>query len=240
MTEALTEIAGLELTEASELAEPNSIMLFGHPKRGKTTLAGSIRDVEGFNNVLHIDLERGSAPLAKRWPDIKVIRPNNTTEVGDIINALTASENSLGFDAVILDTISTLGQWYKEEWIAKNHPKSGKMELQGWDDWGDYALQTMWDLHNMYALGISTYHMKVEQNDITKQVWTVPMIQGRARYSVASVPDIVIGLDIAPSGQRALQLVPKATQTTGSRYEDVLGNLTGDANAVTIYDAIRS
>ena len=240
MTALPTSIAGFDIMDASETNEPNSILVFAHPKRGKTTLAGSLIEVEGFNNVLHIDLEKGSGAMARQYPGVKVIRPplGNATAVAEILNEIYADPFGLGFDAVIVDTVSTLQKWVKTEWKDKH---GGKMEFDGWDFLGEYIMDTMWQLHDMYPLGISLYHTKIDQNETTKQVWTVPYIQGSARHSIASVPDMVIAIDINGKGERVLQMVPKTTMMTGSRYEDVLpANLTGAVTMSTLFDAIRA
>ena len=59
-------IGGVEVRPVIEVIEPDSIMIMGHAKRGKSTLAASISEVEGFEKNLFIDLERGSKAFATR------------------------------------------------------------------------------------------------------------------------------------------------------------------------------
>lgn len=66
-------VGGMSVNKVTELFEPNSIMIFGHPKRGKSSMAASIIDVEGFKKVLVIDLERGAKAFARTYPNVDVI-----------------------------------------------------------------------------------------------------------------------------------------------------------------------
>jgi hypothetical protein len=235
----------VQAVKAQELAEPNSILIFGHPKRGKTTLAGSIADVAGFDNVLHIDLEDGSAPLAAPYPNIDVLRPSSVDELTDALNELKTSvddegfADAMGYQAVILDTVSTLQKWVLDEYLAKHPTKSGKTDYDGWAYWGDYVMDVMWELHRLPALGITTYHTKIELNELTKEIWTSPKISGGARFSVASVPDLVGYLDVDNKGERVFTVTPKKSMQTGSRYESVLPGALAAPTMSDIFAAIR-
>lgn len=245
--EFATTVGGFEIVKAEALAEPASMLIFGHPKRGKTTLAGSISAVPGFNRVLDIDLEKGSAPLAHMYPNVDVVRPEfgDSDAVAAILNELATSVDkdgyldSMGYDAVILDTVSTLQNWVLDAYLKLHPTKTGKPDFDAWAYWQRYAMDTMWDLHNMSAVGISLYHTKVEQNELTKEIWTSPYIQGSARFSVASVPDLVGYLDVTGQGARTFQVTPRKSMQTGSRFEDVLPETINDATMVGIYNAIR-
>src|SRR4051812_45121235 len=127
MTAIPTAIAGFDIMDASETNEPNSILCFAHPKPGKTTLAGSLIEVDGFTNILHIDLEKGSGAMARKYPGVKVIRPpmGSASAVAQIINEINDDPYGLGFDAIIVDTVSTLQKWIKTEWKDSH---GGKME----------------------------------------------------------------------------------------------------------------
>lgn len=243
----MIQFDGMEIQKAEATAEPNSILIFGHPKRGKTWLAGSIAEVPGKSKVLHIDLEMGSAPLGRWFPDIDVIRPprGDSNAVADIINQLKESvdadgyADSGGYDVVILDTVSTLEKWVLDAYNSAHPTKSGKTDFDGWDYWKNYVLDLMWDLHYLTALGISLYHTKVTQNELTKTIWTSPSINGSAKFSVASVPDVVGYLDVNGSGARTFGVVPKTSMQTGNRFEEVLNGVLVDPDMKTIFELIR-
>ena len=55
--------------KASEVGIPRSILLFGPPKRGKSTCAASILDVPGYERTLVIDVEGGASAISEWYPE---------------------------------------------------------------------------------------------------------------------------------------------------------------------------
>lgn len=237
------KIGGIVVTKAETLIEPNSIMIYGRPKYGKSTLAASIAAVSGFDKVLCIDLEKGATAFSRSYPSVDVVNIPylNISKLEDVIEALVDSPDALGYDAVILDTLSTAQQWV----VTKMREARGgkKLDYDGWDTVAHWTMQLMWDLHHMAATGISLYHLTTKENELTKEIWTLPKLQGSAKDSVASVPDLIIHLRIVDSKKegpvRVADFVPHENITSGNRFDWLPQVPIGNADMELLYSYIR-
>ena len=115
-------VAGLNIGKAQAMKEPNSMILFGRPKTGKTTLAASMVDVPGYERGLIIDCEMGVTAIASNYPTVDVITipQQDVTAFNDVINALRDDTDGIGsyYDWVCVDTMSTIARWGAKKLIA--------------------------------------------------------------------------------------------------------------------------
>lgn len=234
------KVGGFTVHKVAETAEPDSIMIFGHPKRGKSTLAASVIDVPGFNKVLVADLERGAKAFARSYPEVDVIEipQGNIDALDDIVEDML-EHDGYDYDAFVIDTMSTA-----QAWLVKKLGMGKKLGYDGWAVVGEWTMQTMWDLQYMRPLGISIYHVITKENELTKETWTLPKIQGGAKDSVASVPDMNIQLRVTESRKdglvRVADFVPHETTVSGNRFEWLPTEPLGDADMPLIYQYIRN
>lgn len=234
-----------EISKASTLAKPNSILLFGIWKRGKTRLAASIAEVEGFDNVLHIDIDRGSAVIGKLYPNVDVIAFKRGDIRGfqkfwDELVRLDGFYNGTQYDAVILDTLTVL-----QDWFAKSLPSA-----DGYAKWAankDWVLDILNELHDMTPLGISCLH--VAETNILKGsedeafVRLVPNVQGSAKQSLGAIPDIIGYCDVIDDPEDedenlfVVTWAPTERTNTGNRFD--LPDMMGNPTLKKVYDLIN-
>jgi hypothetical protein len=232
-------IGGVLVQKAQALNEPKSIMIVGHPKRGKSTLGASLIDVPGYSRLLAIDVDGGCAGYAEQYPNVDVVAVDygDATTVGQIIVELAEDPTGAGYDGVMLDTISVLQDWKIEE-IGRGR----KLEWDQWDQVAKWTNKVMWLLHSMKPLGLSIYHIKTEKDELTREVWKLPKIRGSAKDTVATVPDLIIEIRIVDTNAgpvRVVDCVPHETATTGNRYRHMPTTPLSDANMTDLFSYIR-
>jgi len=239
-TDKTVTISGLTIQKAEALTEPNSVMLYGRAKTGKSTLAASISEVEGYERVLHIDLEKGSTAFARRYPNVDVVQiPYMDIDTfNNVIDELYSTELALQYDAVIVDTMSTA-----QEWAIMSFGHGGtKLDFEGWRKIGEWTMDTMWQLHYMRPLGISSYHLTDKQIQLTKEIWTLPKISGASQYSVANVPDIVTRLYIVDGNDgpmRVADFMPRESKIGGNRFDYLPQEPLGNISMPLLWEYIR-
>ncbi len=223
------------------MTEPNSMLIYGLPKRGKTSLACSIIDVKGFDRVLLLDAEEGGNAAAFDYPDVDRAQLTCGQDWDDAMKALEANTDGIAdyYDAVIVDTLSTIQRWVTDEVSGGRKPE--------FDDWAStytYMMQGMWIMHRMKPLGITLVHTLTRESKVDEKVWTKPWVQGASADTIGNVPDILGYLDVraAAGGKlnRTLLLEPKETQIVGNRYERILPKTMINPTMSVIYDAIRA
>jgi len=223
------------------MGEPKSILIYGLPKRGKTTLACSIIDVEGFEHVLHLDAEEGGGAAAFNYPNVDSVQLHSGSEWDDVMKALEANTEGIAdyYDAVIVDTLSTIQRWVTDELAGGKKP-----EFDDWSGTYDFMMQGMWIMHRMKPLGITLVHTFTREDKATETVWTKPWVQGSSKDTIGNVPDLLGYLDVrsAAGGRlnRTLLLEPRETQIVGNRYEHILPKIMTNPTMSDIYAAIRS
>ena len=100
---------------------PRSILLFGPPKRGKSTCAASIVDVPGYERVLVVDVEGGAAAISQWYPEVDVFEVHTAEEFDGVVEALVNNQiveptSGKPYDCVIIDTLDK-AQERKLEWF---------------------------------------------------------------------------------------------------------------------------
>lgn len=239
---AAPTIAGLKIGKAQAMSEPNSILLYGRPKGGKTTLAASMIEVPGYERGLIVDCELGSTAVASNYPDVDVVTipQGDVTLFNQVINALRDNEGGIAdsYDWVSVDTVSTIARWGAKKLIAAN-PRN---TIGAWGMVNDWIMQTMWDLQYMKPLGISIYHTRTDQDKLTGSIWTTPNVQGGARDTVGNVPDMIGYLYIVNEGDaknHVVDFTPDESRAGGNRFPQIPRVPLGNAKMINVFDFIR-
>lgn len=235
-------IAGLSIGKAQAMKEPNSMLLFGRPKAGKTTFAASMVEVPGYERGLIIDCEMGATAIATNYPtvDVVTIPQGDVTAFNNVINALRDDTDGIGsfYDWVCVDTMSTIARWGAKKLIA-SMPRN---TIGAWGLVNDWIMQTMWDLQYMKPFGISNFHIRTDQEPLTSAIWTTPNVQGGARNTVGNVPDLIGYIYIVNEGNERVHVVdfsPDESRTGGNRFPEIPRVPMGGAKMRNIFDFIR-
>jgi len=187
------------MTTVGKLGRPDSILIFGPESTRKTSTAASIRKVPGFERVLMIDTEGRGAKVLSRDPaladigirDIDTTKPFARQQISAIIDDITT--NDYGFQAVIWDTLDVSQAAVKRDARATNLAQSGN--TNGWaamDDMTEWTDLYVRKLHNCpFFVSIVTAHSK-EFKIKTGGMKIAPALEGQARDTIASIPDLVI------------------------------------------------
>ena len=161
-----------------------SLLLAGLPKSGKTLLAGTANDVAGLGPVVLLALEDGSSVLARDYPDMDVIEPENWIQAAGVIEALADGET--GYGTAIVDTLGELQEMMKAH-ITEDGTK--EMRIQDWGTIKDNTVNVVKMLHRAKINVIFITHSEEIKDENTGVSRIQPYLLGKG--SLGEVPKIV-------------------------------------------------
>ena len=180
----LTSIPGVTITKPRKADTTFSLLLAGLPKSGKTLLAGTANDVEALGPVVLLALEDGSSVLARDYPDMAVIEPENWVQAAAVIEAL--AEGDTGYGTVIVDTLGELQEHMKDH-ITEGGTK--EMRIQDWGTIKDNTVNVVKMLHRAKINVIFITHSEEIRDENTGVSRIQPYLLGKG--SLGEVPKIV-------------------------------------------------
>lgn len=242
-----------DIQKAEDVGTPNSILILGPAKRGKTVFAASIVDVPGFERVLMVDVEGGSAAIKAWYPEVDVIKAPTAKRFAQIVEALiderlVEPKSGLPYQAVIIDTLDKAQERQLE--VYANDPK--RFNKQGVEDhfykWG---LLKPWTskladvLHMAPFLTIWVAHEDDYKEEGGMNLTTV-LLQGKSRLTFPSTPDIIgrfyvtkIEENKVKEDRRVIDFTVSDKAITGQRYADKLNGKVIDPTFEKIFRAIE-
>lgn len=228
----------------------DSVLFYARPGRRKTSIAASIRDVPGFENVLFIDLERGSKVLngIEKWADIDIVQinPNNPhaqAQLNGIIDDITT--HNRGYNAVILDPLDVAQDIVERDAeieFAHSTKNGGRDGFAVYRKIGEWTNEYVTKLHNCpWFLAIFNVHADVKKNeDGSKDI--VPRLSGSAKESIGGTPDVVAYLEFVkdPQGNKRLlaNMKEDPDALTKNRVRG-MPDMVPDLTMSVIYDYIK-
>lgn len=248
------DLPKFEIKKAAKVGRPRSILLYGKPKLGKSTLAASIVDVPGYERVLVVDVEGGAAAISAWYPEVDVIEAGTHKEFAAIIEALLNGElveptSGEPYQAVIIDTLDKAQDRALEHYDRETPLVNGKKD--GFYKWGALKAWTtkLGDLLHMAPfLTIFVAHQEDDKDEATGAVTTTVMLQGKSRFTFPSVSDIIGHMRVirVPSeeggnkkeNKRAVSFALDDKFISGQRFAGALDGVLVEPNMETIYRKI--
>jgi len=208
----------------SEMGDPQMIALYGQPGCGKTYLAASISEVEGYYPVLIIDTEGSTVGTLAGFRDdrITIKRVGTVAEFDKMIVSILTKPHP--FKTVIVDTFGNALD-RKEAQIFANLPKSKGGEDDGYAGWrilAVYAKKIIDGLREAPFKVVILFHEKEETNSLGQRISRV-WINGSSKAYLPSKPDM-FGLlrcetdDRAGTETRTLFLGNDTNRATKTRF----------------------
>lgn len=241
--------------KASEVSLPKSILLYGPPKRGKSTLAASIVDVPGFERVLVVDVEGSASAVSQWYPEVDIFEVHSAEEFDGLIEALVngaVKEPTSGkpYDCVIIDTLDK-AQERKLEWFDKqpeSFNKTGdKNTLFKWGAIKAWTTKLADALHMAPFLTIFVAHVMDNQDEKTGKITQTVALGGSSKDTFPATPDIVGYFDIVRvkdentkevTNVRTIDFTINDKRITGQRYAGKLDGQLADPTFDKIYQKI--
>lgn len=227
---------------------PKSILIYGPPKKGKTVFAASIVDVPGFERVLIVDVEGGSASVSAWYPEVDVIETPTPKEFARVIEGLlngklVEPESGLPYQAVIIDTLDKAQGRQLELYAAD--PKSAKDGFFKWAAVKTWTEKMTDYLHMAPFLTIFVAHQEDHTDESTALTTTTVLLAGKSRFTFPATPDIIghFGvLTVEENGvktpRRVVDFSLSDKMITGQRYADKLNGKFLDPTMETIFAKI--
>lgn len=237
--------------KASDLGLPRSILLFGPPKRGKSTCAASIIDVPGYERVLVVDVEGGAAAISQWYPEVDVVGVSTAEEFDGVIEALVNEKiveptSGKPYQCVIIDTLDK-AQERKLEWFD-NQPESltnsgQKNTLYKWGAIKAWTTKLGDVLHMAPFLTIFVAHVMDDKDEKTGKVTQTVALGGASKQTFPATSDLVGYYDLVkdPATKqlvRAIDFSVTDKRVTGQRYADKLNGVVTEPSMEKLYQKI--
>lgn len=256
MTESKTK--GIEMPEfnikkADKVGTPKSILIYGPPKKGKTVFASSIVDVPGFERVLLLDIEGGSASISAWYPEVDVLEIATAKEfirVGDALlnGKLVEPVTGLPYQAVIIDTLDKAQDRQLEEFANDPRRFTKKGEEDGFWKW---AMLKTWttkigDMFHMAPFLTIFLAHEDDHKDDNGPVLTTVLLAGKSRLTFPSTPDIIgrftvtkVDEEGVKTNRRVVDFTVSDKLITGQRYAERLDGKVLDPSMEKIFRAVE-
>lgn len=233
---------GVTITKPRRADTTFSILLAGLPKSGKTLLFGTADEVEALGPILLLALEDGSSVLAKDYPNIDVIEPENWPQAAAIIEAVASGKTK--YKTVGVDTLGELQEMMKAH-ITKDGQQD--MRIQDWGTIKDNTINVVKLLHRSPVNAVFITHSEQTKDENTGAVTIQPYLLGKGSLGeVPKIVDIIAYLAVAQDKStkenfRVLQTGQDGKILAGDRFgkldfqivnptmAEIFSQLTGDA-----------
>lgn len=193
----------------AEVGRPKSILLYGSHGTRKTSIAGSLALVEGFNRILYIDIDQGAEVLMTNPATrakvedgtiqvlpISSLDPQAFAKINAVIDEVTGTD--FGYDAVVLDTLDVAQDVAEKHYKGVHATASTSGKKDGFAIWGDLGVWTdeiVRKLHESpFFMGVVTVHSK-EQTAESGAHRILPRLSGSSKDSIGGIPSIVAYLE---------------------------------------------
>lgn len=216
-------VPSIKVEKPRKSSDKFSMVLFGEPKVGKTSLAAGAAEVEALGPVLVLAAEDGTSVLANNYDDIDVVNIQNWDQFAALVPVLAGvdptkddtaftEEPQTPYVTVFIDTI------YEAMELLKLKITGGTRQLTQ-PEWGTLAEKTI----NMVKLlhrsphvnALFLTHTEKVKDEATGKVEVGPSFLGKKTYpEVLKVVDIIAYLAVTKSEEGDLIRVLQ-TQSDG-------------------------
>jgi hypothetical protein len=244
-----------DVKKADTLKEPHSITIYGPPGKGKSVLAASISEVEGFERTLILDTEAGAVSVGAWYPKADVLQCPTAAMFQKAFEALVAGklverESGLPYQCVVIDTLDKVQSRQLEVFARSPEAKTTSGADNPLYKWG--AIKTWMEkvtdaAHQAPFLTIFVVHAEDYKDENNGTVTTTVMLGGASRFNFPSVSDAVgyfnvikvKGEDGKPVEHRSVDFRTQGKFVTKQRFADRLNGIILDPTMPTIFSKIR-
>lgn len=234
---------GDELVKPSELSEPELILLYGKAGSGKTHLAASICEVEGFSKVLILDTEGSASGTVASFSDDKLttMKVDERNKFNTLLKKLCDPDYKHPFDAVIIDTFDVAQDREVDHLLKTVKNEKGVLDTRkAWGEVRKWSIKVARMLKAAPFTGIIVTHETTDKLESGSILSTV-MLSGSAKDVVPGIPD-AIGYTVRQvkdgKERTTVQFAADTKRATKNRFS--LPQEMTDASMSTIYNHIRT
>jgi hypothetical protein len=186
-------LGGLQVEAVKDISPYFNMLVYGFPGVGKTVFAGSAADVAEMQDVVFIDIEGGTMPLAQRHPTCEVVRVKSWTDMERVW--LDLMKGGHGYKTVVLDSLTEI-QKFSMSQIMKEVLKEDSdrdPDVPSIREWGKNGEQTRRMVRAFRDLPFNVIFtaLAMEIKDRTGLPKLVPSLNGKLSSEVAGYLDIV-------------------------------------------------
>ena len=195
-TDTLTaeRLGGLDVQTVAEKMTYINLLIYGDPGVGKTVLAASADIVPEMRPVIFVDIEGGTFSIREKYPDVRVVRVQNFTEMQQIYDALLTQEHE--YRTVVLDSLTEIQKFSMYEIMEMTVKKDPDRDpdVPSMREWGKNIEQIRKFVRAFRDLpmhSIFTALAKTDKDGKTGAIKTTPSLSGKLANEVAGFLDIV-------------------------------------------------
>jgi len=197
--------------------QPEILVIAGSPKVGKTFLASS------FPKVLIADMEGGSRFLEyhPNKAGIYVLQLSNLAEIRGLIVQLAKEKDSIPYETIVVDSLTTLEQWIEEEVSQELNCEFGTAGFGA--DYGSARTKIMRIINgfkkaNKRIILIAHTNVSAEPGTEIKTL----SLTGKVKNLVTAAADAV-GFMGWKNEERIISFASTQRDESGSRYPQLIG-----------------
>ena len=199
--------------------QPEIIVVAGAPKVGKTFFASS------FPKVLVADMEAGSRFLEyhPNKNNIYVLQLSNLAEVRGLIVQLAKERETIPYETIVVDSLTTLEQWIEEEVSQELNCEFGTAGYGA--DYGSARTKIMRIINGFKKVNqriILVAHTNISAEPGT-EIQTLSLT-GKVKNLVTAAADAV-GFMCWRNEERVISFASTQKDESGSRYPQLIGKV---------------
>lgn len=190
-------INGLKVQRVSTIDSKLKVLIYGDSGVGKTTLAGSVSEVDEMMPALFVDVEGGTTSLSGKYDGVEVVRVKSWQEIQSVYNFLF--DNPDLYKTVVLDSLFEIQKLalYSVMRMVTLKDKDRDEDIPSLREYGK-ILEIMRKMVRAYRdldmHVIVTALAETSKDDMTGAITTKPMFTGKFANEIPAFMDFVFYL----------------------------------------------
>lgn len=213
---SVDSIAGIPIRPVSESESFLNTLIYAESGTGKTILAGSASAVPEMAPALLIDIEGGTLSLRDFYPDVRVVRVKNWTELQKVYDRLYSGREP--YKTVIVDSLTEAQKFSMTEIMAKavREDRDIDPDVPQQRHWGQNISQMRRFTRALRDLPVNVIYTalaNIDKEEISGRQITRPSFNGKLAGEIPAFMDTVLFYYIKEQGEEQHRLL--LTKKTG-------------------------
>lgn len=175
------------IVKAQEAEGIDTAFIYGESGIGKTWFAASAAEIPAFSPLLILDVEGSTTGLARKYPDVDVLKINTHEQLELVLDELLTKEHK--YQCVVVDTFN-VAQDRAEEFFSLK-PENQNNKFGTYRDLKAWSTRRIRQLHAAPFLSIVLMHEKADKDERTGRILNTFKITGGAVQELPTIADVI-------------------------------------------------